>query len=42
MAVICQQIFSSAAGGEDREQGYLYFPSNFLPNHEIEIALKTE
>jgi len=38
----CKQLFFSVEGGEDREQYYQYFTSNFLPNHEIEIALKTD
>jgi spectinomycin phosphotransferase len=37
----CKQIFSSDSGGEDREQGYQYFTSNFLPGHEIDLALNT-
>ena len=36
-----EQMFLSDAGGEDREQGYEYFTSNFLPGHEIELALNT-
>jgi spectinomycin phosphotransferase len=42
MAAYCEQLLLTVEGGEDREQGYLYFTSNFLPNHEIEIALKTD
>jgi spectinomycin phosphotransferase len=37
----CEQMFLSDAGGEDREQGYQYFTSNFLPDHEIELAFAT-
>jgi spectinomycin phosphotransferase len=40
IAVYCQQLLLTTTGGKDREQGYQYFASNFLPNHEIEIALK--
>jgi spectinomycin phosphotransferase len=36
-----EQMFLSDTGGEDREQGYQYFTSNFLPGHEIELALNT-
>jgi spectinomycin phosphotransferase len=36
-----EQMFLSDEGGEDREQGYQYFTSNFLPGHEIELALNT-
>lgn len=42
IAAYCQQLLLSDEGGEDREQGFMYFISNFLPNHEIEIAFKTD
>jgi len=38
IAAFCEQIFSSPAGGEDREQSLRYLKSNFLPNETIEIA----
>ncbi len=38
IAAYCQQLLSSSAGGQDREQSFAYFASNFLPGHEIEIA----
>jgi spectinomycin phosphotransferase len=41
IAAYCEQMFLSDSGGEDREQGYQYFTSNFLPGHEIELALST-
>jgi spectinomycin phosphotransferase len=41
IAAYCEQLFLSDAGGEDREQGYQYFTSNFLPGHEIELAFNT-
>jgi spectinomycin phosphotransferase len=41
IAEYCEQIFLSDAGGEDREQGFQYFTSNFLPGHEIELAFAT-
>ena len=41
IAAYGEQMFLSDAGGEDREQGYQYFTSNFLPGHEIELALNT-
>jgi len=41
IADYCEQLFLSNEGGEDREQGYQYFVSNFLPNHEIELAFNT-
>ena len=40
IAEFCNQLFLTVAGGEDREQSYQYFTSIFLPNHEVEIALK--
>ncbi len=42
IAEFCEQILPTAAGGDDREQGYQYFTSIFLPGHEIELAWKTE
>ena len=42
IAAFCQQLFLTGEGGEDREQGFLYFTSIFLPNHEVEIAFKTD
>ena len=37
-----QQLLSSEAGGEDREQSYQWFMSNFLPGNTLEIALQTD
>jgi len=42
IAEFCTQLFLTVEGGEDREQSYQYFTSIFLPNHEIEIAFKTD
>ena len=42
IAAYCQQLLSSSAGGEDREQGLKYFKSNFLPEYEIEIAYRRD
>jgi spectinomycin phosphotransferase len=42
LAVGCEMIFSSDEGGDNREQEYGYFVSNFLPGHEIELAEKTD
>ncbi len=41
IAEFCEQILATDAGGEDREQGYRWFISNFLPGHEIELANRT-
>jgi spectinomycin phosphotransferase len=41
IAAFSEQLLLSDEGGEDREQGYQYFISNFLVDHEIEIALNT-
>ena len=38
IAAYCQQLLKSSAGGQDREQSFAYFASNFLPGGEIEIA----
>ena len=42
IAVFCEQIFSSDAGGEDRKQALEYLESNFLPNGVLEIARQTD
>ena len=42
IAAFCEQLLLSDAGGPDREQGYAYFSSNFLPGHEVELANKTD
>jgi spectinomycin phosphotransferase len=42
IAVDCEIIFSTSAGGEDREQSLRYLTSNFLPNSTIEIACKAD
>ena len=41
IAVECEQIFLSDAGGEDREQALHYLASNFLPGNTIEIAYRS-
>ncbi len=38
LAIYCDQIFLSNAGGEDRQQALQYLKSNFLPGNTIEIA----
>ena len=42
IAIYCEQLLSSNAGGEDREQALRYFMSNFLPNGTIEIAYQAD
>ncbi len=42
IAAYGEQLLLSSTGGEDREQGYQYFASNFLPHNTIEIALNTD
>ena len=42
IAEFCQQLLLTTEGGEDREQSYRYFTGQFLPNHEVEIAYKTD
>jgi spectinomycin phosphotransferase len=42
LAVECEQLFLSGAGGEDREQAYQFFISNFLTDHEVELARKVD
>jgi spectinomycin phosphotransferase len=38
LAVVGEQLFRSTAGGDDREQAYGYFVSNFQPGNTIAIA----
>jgi spectinomycin phosphotransferase len=42
IAAFCEQLFLTDEGGDDRDQAYEYFTSNFLPGHEIELAGKTD
>lgn len=42
IAVYCQQLLLTAAGGEDRRQSLLYLQSNFLPNSTIELAYQAD
>jgi spectinomycin phosphotransferase len=42
IAVYCEQIFLSDKGGEDRKQSFEYLKSNFLPNHMIELARRSD
>jgi spectinomycin phosphotransferase len=42
IAAYCEQILSYPGGGDDRENSYRYFSSQFLPNHEIDIACRTD
>lgn len=41
-AAFCQQLLLTVQGGEDREQSYHYFTSQFLLGHEIDAAIKTD
>jgi spectinomycin phosphotransferase len=42
IAAFCEQLLLSSEGGEDRLLSLRYFTSNFLPGHEVELALTTE
>jgi spectinomycin phosphotransferase len=42
IAAFCEQLLLTAEGGEDREQAYQYFTGQFLPDHEVETAYKTD
>jgi spectinomycin phosphotransferase len=42
IAVECEQIFSTAGGGEDRAQALRWLMSNFAPNGVIEIAYRAD
>ena len=38
IAIYCEQLFLTDAGGADREQSLRYLQSNFLPGGVLEIA----
>ncbi len=42
IAEFCKQVFTTAGGGEDRNQAYQYLIDQFLPNHVVEVACKTD
>jgi spectinomycin phosphotransferase len=42
IAVYCEQLLLTTDGAEDREQSLQYMILNFLPNHTIEIAYKSD
>ena len=42
IAAFCEQLFTTTAGGEDREQAYQYFIGQFLPDREVKIAYRTD
>jgi spectinomycin phosphotransferase len=42
IAEFCKQLLLTVEGGEDREQAYQYFTGQFLPNHVVEVACKTD
>lgn len=42
IAAFGEQLLLSEAGGEDRQQSYIYFTSNFLPGHEIDLAQQAD
>jgi spectinomycin phosphotransferase len=42
IAAFGEQVLETDGGGEDREQAFLYFKSNFLPGCECELARKAD
>jgi spectinomycin phosphotransferase len=42
IAEFCQQLLTRTDGGDDRAQAYQYFTSVFLPDHEVELALRED
>ncbi len=42
IAVFCEQLLLTDAGGADRESAFHYLASNFLPNKTIEIAYRSD
>lgn len=42
LAIYCEQLFLTRAGGEDRQQSLQYLKANFLPHNTIEAAYRSE
>jgi spectinomycin phosphotransferase len=42
IAAYSEQLLASVEGGEDREQSYQYFLSNFLPGGTIDLAYRQD
>ena len=42
IAAFCEQLLLKVEGGEDREQAFQYLTGQFLPDHEVEIACRTD
>jgi len=42
IAVFCEQLLLTNAGGDDREQSLRYLMSNFLPGNVLEIAYASD
>ena len=42
IAVYCEKIILSKAGGEDRQQSFEFLKSNFLPNGTLELASRSD
>lgn len=42
IAAFGEQLFGTDEGGPDRDQAVIYFKGQFLPNHEVDIALATD
>ena len=42
IAAFGEQLLDTSEGGQDREQAFLYFKSNFLPGHEYELAREAD
>jgi spectinomycin phosphotransferase len=40
IAEFCQQLLATTEGGEDRDESYRYFTGIFLPDHELDLALR--
>jgi spectinomycin phosphotransferase len=42
IAAFCEQVFLEAGDGADRAQAVAYTAGQFLPDHEVEVALATD
>ncbi len=42
IAAYCEQLLLSGAGGADRERSVYFFTGQFLPGHEIDLAIQAD
>jgi spectinomycin phosphotransferase len=42
IAAFCEQVLLTTGASEDREQAYRWMTGQFVPGHEVEVALRTD